>query len=48
MQKKILYANTIKLVSITNKNSHQIMTNTATGRPFVTPSAKYRKYEQEA
>lgn len=39
---------TIKLPPITKKNSQQIMTNKATGRPFIMPSAKYREYEQAA
>lgn len=32
----------IQLAPITKKNSQQIMTNKATGRPFIMPSAKYR------
>lgn len=38
----------IKLPPITKKNSQQIMTNKATGRPFIMPSQKYRQYEKEA
>ena len=39
---------TIKLPPITKKNSQRILTNKATGRPFIMPSAKYREYEQTA
>ena len=39
---------TIKLPPITKKNSQQIMTNRATGKPFIMPSAKYKQYEYEA
>lgn len=38
----------IKLPPITKKNSQQIMTNKATGRPFIMPSQKYRQYERSA
>ena len=39
---------TIKLAPVTKKNSQQILTNKATGRPFIMPSAKYKQYEKEA
>ena len=39
---------TIKLPPITKKNSQQIMTNKKTGRPFIMPSANYKKYERDA
>ena len=39
---------TIKLPPVTKKNSQQILTNRATGRPFIMPSAKYKQYEREA
>jgi Holliday junction resolvase RusA-like endonuclease len=38
----------INLPPITKKNSQQIMTNKKTGRPFIMPSAQYKKYEREA
>lgn len=38
----------IKIPPITKKNSQQIMTNRATGRPFIMPSKKYKQYEKEA
>ena len=38
----------IKLPPVTKKNSQQILTNRATGRPFIMPSAKYKQYEREA
>ena len=38
----------IKLPPITKKNSQQIMTNKAMGRPFIMPSQKYRQYERSA
>ena len=39
---------TIKLPPVTKKNSQQILTNKATGRPFIMPSTKYKQYEYEA
>jgi Holliday junction resolvase RusA-like endonuclease len=39
---------TIKLPPITKKNSQQILYNKSTGRPFIMPSANYKKYEREA
>lgn len=39
---------TIKLPPVTKKNSQQILTNRATGRQFIMPSAKYKQYEREA
>ena len=39
---------TIKLPPITKKNSQQILTNRATGRPFIMPSSQYKQYEREA
>ena len=38
----------INLPPITKKNSQQIMTNRATGRPFIMPSRKYKQYEKDA
>lgn len=38
----------INLPPITKKNSQQIMTNRATGRPFIMPSKKYKEYEASA
>lgn len=38
----------IPLPPVTKKNSQQIMINKTTGKPFIMPSAKYRKYEQAA
>lgn len=31
---------------ITKKNSQQILTNRATGRPFIMPSKQYKEYEK--
>ena len=39
---------TIPLPPITKKNSQQIAINRKTGRPFVTPSKKYKEYERDA
>ena len=39
---------TIPIPPVTKKNSQQILFNKATGRPFIMPSAKYKKYEREA
>ena len=39
---------TVPLVPISKKNSQQIMTNRATGRPFIMPSKKYKDYEKAA
>lgn len=36
---------TVKLVPISKKNSQQIMINSATGKPFIHPSKKYKEYE---
>lgn len=36
----------IKLNPLTKKNSQQILVNKATGRPFVSQSAKYKAYEK--
>ncbi len=33
---------------ITKKNSQQILVNRATGRPFISPSAKYKEYAKAA
>lgn len=38
----------IKLPPVSKKNSQQILTNRATGRPFIMPSKKYKQYEREA
>lgn len=39
---------TIPLAPVSKKNSQQILTNSATGRPFIMPSKKYKEYEREA
>lgn len=39
---------TIPIPPITKKNSQQIAINRKTGRPFVTPSKKYKEYERAA
>ena len=39
---------TVKLPPISKKNSQQILTNKATGRPFIMPSKKYKEYEKAA
>lgn len=39
---------TVPLPPISKKNSQQILTNRATGRPFIMPSKKYKDYEKEA
>lgn len=39
---------TIPLTPISKKNSQQILTNRATGRPFIMPSKKYKEYERTA
>lgn len=39
---------TVPLVPISKKNSQQILTNRATGRPFIMPSKQYKQYEREA
>ena len=39
---------TIPLKPITKKNSNQIITNKATGKPMIIPSKQYRQYEQDA
>lgn len=39
---------TIKLPPVSKKNSQQILTNKATGRPFIMPSKKYKEYEKDA
>ena len=33
---------------ITKKNSQQILVNRKTGKPFISPSSKYKAYEKEA
>lgn len=38
---------TIPIIPITKKNSQQIMINKRTHRPFIMPSAKYKKYEKD-
>lgn len=37
---------TIKLAPVTKKNSQQILINKKTGRPFVTPSKKFKEYQE--
>lgn len=39
---------TVPLIPISKKNSQQILTNKATGRPFIMPSKKYKEYEKAA
>ena len=39
---------TVKLPPISKKNSQQILTNRATGRPFIMPSKAYKEYEKNA
>lgn len=39
---------TVDLIPISKKNSQQILTNKATGRPFIMPSKKYKEYEKNA
>ena len=39
---------TVPLPPISKKNSQQILTNKATGRPFIMPSKKYKDYEKSA
>lgn len=39
---------TIPLAPISKKNSQRIMTNRATGKPFIMPSEQYKRYEREA
>lgn len=39
---------TVPLIPISKKNSQQILTNRATGRPFIMPSKKYKEYEKAA
>lgn len=39
---------TIPLPPVTKKNSQRILTNRATGRPFVAPSGQYKGYEAKA
>lgn len=43
---KIRYV--VKLAPISKKNSQQILTNRATGRPFIMPSKQYKEYEKNA
>lgn len=39
---------TVKLAPISKKNSQQIMRNSTTGKPFITPSKQYKAYESAA
>lgn len=39
---------TIPLAPISKKNSQRILTNRATGRPFIAPSQQYKDYEAAA
>ncbi len=39
---------TIPLQPISKKNSQQIMVNKKTGKPFISPSKKYKEYEKQA
>lgn len=43
-----MIAFTVPLIPISKKNSQQILTNRATGRPFIMPSKKYKDYEKAA
>lgn len=38
----------IREAPVTKKNSQQILTNRATGRPFVAPSKAYKQFEEMA
>jgi Holliday junction resolvase RusA-like endonuclease len=38
----------VNLPPISKKNSQQILLNRATGRPFISPSKKYKEYEKAA
>lgn len=38
----------IPLTPISKKNHQQILTNKATGRPFIMPSKQYKQYEKDA
>ena len=38
----------IPLSPISKKNSQQILINRASGKPFISPSKKYKEYEQAA
>ena len=38
----------VPIPPISKKNSQQILTNRATGRPFISPSKQYKQYEREA
>lgn len=38
----------VPLTPISKKNSQQILTNRATGKPFVMPSPQYKQYERAA
>ena len=39
---------TIPIAPISKKNSQRILINSATGKPFIMPSAKYKQYEKDA
>lgn len=39
---------TIPLPPISKKNSQRIVTNRATGKPFIMPSEQYERYERDA
>ena len=39
---------TIPLTPISKKNSQQIFINSKTGKPFISPSKKYKEYERAA
>lgn len=43
-----MYTFVIPLAPISKKNSQRIMTNRATGKPFIMPSAQYKQYERDA
>lgn len=38
----------IPLIPVSKKNSQQILINSNTGRPFITPSKAYKRYEKQA
>lgn len=39
---------TLYIPPVTKKNSSQIFVNKASGKPFITPSKKYKEYENKA
>ena len=45
---KHLISFTVPLTPISKKNSLQVLINKATGRPFISQSKQYKRYEKEA